>query len=131
MRSKLAVMMLAGYWLVLFIGTHIHIPSDVNKVLQEGSDKLIHAAMYALLAILWAVWRSSTTNWNWKETVQGIVVLALYGMCDELLQIPVGRHADVADWFADCVGLVAGFTVWWSAIVLFPRSAPSHTSPST
>ena len=130
-RSKFAVMMLASYWMVLFIGTHIHIPSDVNKVLQEGSDKLIHAGMYAVLAVLWAAWRSSMNHWNWRETVQGIAILALYAMGDELLQIPVGRHADVADWFADCLGLVVGFTFWWSAVVLFPRSAPSQTSPST
>ncbi|MDA0834545.1 MAG: VanZ family protein [Planctomycetota bacterium] len=130
MRRKLTVMTLAVYWLVLFIGTHVQIPSEVNQVLQEGNDKLIHAGMYALLAILWGTWRSTLTTWTWRETVHGIIILALYGMADELLQIPVGRNGDFADWLADCFGLCTGFIICGSIFAVLPRLARSRPSAS-
>jgi len=33
-----------------------------------------------------------------------VLVLATYGAVDELLQIPVGRTCDIADWVFDLLG---------------------------
>jgi VanZ family protein len=37
--------------------------------------------------------------------------VAGYGILDELTQIPVGRHADVRDWFADVTGAIIGIVL--------------------
>ena len=37
--------------------------------------------------------------------------MVVYGVVDELLQTPVGRTADVKDWFADVAGAVIGIVV--------------------
>jgi VanZ family protein len=47
--------------------------------------------------------------------------VAVYGAFDELTQIPVGRHADVADWFADVAGSVIGLALFAMVRSIFAR----------
>lgn len=47
-----------------------------------------------------------------------MAVLGAYGVLDELLQIPVGRIASIADWGADLLGIMLG--VGLEAFLAFP-----------
>src|SRR5207244_1837021 len=92
---------LAGYLIVLLIGTHLPpssrlLPSEVNNV-----DKLCHFSAYAIFAVLLATARQLAAGalsfrqlfWTW-------VAVAVFGALDELTQIPVGRDCDFWDWTA-------------------------------
>lgn len=101
--------LLACYWLAIFTGTHIpRLPEGFGK---EGSDKLLHAAAYfglMLLCGLYLGWQKGL-----RHSDYGLLfgVAAFYAAADELLQIPVGRHADVRDWLADLCGAALGLLV--------------------
>lgn len=107
---RIAVVALAGYWILLFISTHIPANQLMRRI--HASDKLLHATAFAGLAFLiaWAV----PTNKN--RLSQNVVIAAavgvMYGGLDELLQIPVGRTADWYDFAADCFGILIGLIVY-------------------
>lgn len=73
-----------------------------------GTDKLIHAAIYALLGAL--MYRAT------GRPVWAIVLTAAYGCTDELHQALVpGRFADPFDAIADAVGAVLGVASTWAS----------------
>jgi hypothetical protein len=77
-----------------------------------GSDKLNHAAAFAVLAVL--------GHFGWpKRIVALIALLTILGILIEALQgLPlIARDLDILDWVADCAGLTGG-----SAIALCARS---------
>ena len=103
--------LLAAYWLALFIGTHVPRPPELLTI--EHGDKYLHTSAYAGLAVLcgwYLATRGTLVAWHYGAT---FIVLAVYGAADELLQVPVNRHADVADWLADAGGVMLGLTVFW------------------
>lgn len=108
---RLAGLALAVYWIALFVGTHI--PVNVQFV-WSWTDKLIHGGAYFGLAALLTAW-SVLSGKSWRPWVIA-AALSAYGIADELLQIPVGRHADVSDWLADTLGAVTGVGVAWSLL---------------
>lgn len=66
-----------------------------------GDDKVVHAALYAVLGALLRV--------ALGRTGPAIALAAAYGVTDEVHQAFVpGRDADVFDWIADVVGAVVG-----------------------
>ena len=77
-----------------------------------GADKVEHAFAYfvtSLLLLLAAVWRPGRGDgvlapWTWW--VLGAMVLA--GGAVEIVQSFVGREAELADWVAEIVAVVAG-----------------------
>lgn len=95
---------LPAYWLALFCGTHL--PRLDLGVRIRSSDKLVHAAAYALLAFLF--WRFAEAL---GQPLSGRFVwiaagcLALYAALDEYLQAFVGRSPDFGDWLANLGGL--------------------------
>lgn len=100
---------LIAFWLLAFIATHLpRIPQSIKPV----SDKTLHSVSFTILAGL--------LSWVLHNRVTGIVrhgaivivIIALYGAVDELLQIPVGRHCDFYDWIADMVGGVFGLILF-------------------
>jgi VanZ family protein len=117
-------LVLAVYWVALFVGTHVPIPPDVVQL--AGSDKTLHFVAYMGLSLLIAVC-VRPKGWSYLWVLLG---LAAYGAIDELLQIPVRRTADVADWVADVAGVAAGLGIYaggraaWAAFQR--RSASSH-----
>jgi len=112
-----AVMMtvLIIYWLALFLGTHAPITS---RVVPPISDKLLHFGAYTGLAVLCAanVWIFRPLNFRSLAVV--FVVLACYGIVDELLQIPVGRHCDINDWYADLKGVAVGLALSFGFVTI-------------
>ena len=97
--------MLALYWCLLFISTHAPVPSGIP--LQSGMDKVLHFGAYAGLAFLLVLWRGPS---RW---VGCAVILLLYSIADELLQIPVGRSCELGDLIADWCGATFGGLVAW------------------
>ena len=98
---------LLGYWCLIFTATHI--PIETTN-LPAHSDKLIHIVMYGGLSFLLSGWLAAKGKRGLRVVAAVLAVTAVYGVVDELLQIPVGRHADVNDWLADCTGSLLGLT---------------------
>ncbi len=94
---------------MLFAATHLtHVPAAVEA---PGSDKTWHFIGYAGLAILLAARTVSVRTLSTKVMVCVLGVVALYGAVDEVSQIPVGRDAEIADWYADVAGAAVGVLV--------------------
>jgi VanZ family protein len=102
-RLRIVTAMVVGYWFVLFISTHV--PAEAVRHIGHY-DKVLHFLAYAGLAFLmaWAFARSSPLTLKTYFSILGVI--AIYGICDELLQmIPgINRTADVKDWIADMAG---------------------------
>lgn len=103
-------LLVAGYWLALFVATHV--PRIPAALTMPGADKWQHLAAYAILALLLAARQSLGQRLNGMRLCRIAAIVAVYGVFDELTQIPVGRHADVKDWYADVVGCMLGLAVF-------------------
>lgn len=95
-----------AYW--LFLATTTHLPKlTLPQIAPPNSDKVIHAASYALLA--WLGWQFAAT---FRPRPSGWLVWQLgalfvgYAALDELTQPLVNRHGDVVDWLCDATGVV-------------------------
>jgi VanZ family protein len=122
--QKGLTIVLAGYWLALFVGTHI--PRVPEALQMPGGDKWQHTVTYAGLAFLIAAQRSFGKRFTWKRALWVAGVVIVYGAIDELTQIPVGRDAEFKDWLADGLGTLIGlglFAVWQS---VFPGRVPQR-----
>lgn len=79
----------------------------------EGSDKVVHFAVYGLLATLVVrLGRGRAAAWL------TIMLVSLYGASDEWHQnFTPGRSVEVADWLADTLGGVLAVVLYtrWSA----------------
>lgn len=106
---RIAVVALGGYWLLLFIATHLP-PSALPHI--RVNDKLVHACAFAGLAFLiaWAVPTKKTKLH--QNTMIAASISIVYAGFDELMQIPVGRTADWLDFAADCFGIFIGLSVY-------------------
>ena len=87
---------------MLAILTHIPVPQTAPEI--RNLDKLIHLIAYFPLGLLLPTCRVPGCESKWVC----LLVIALYGGLDELLQIPVGRTASVFDWVADVGGAALG-----------------------
>jgi VanZ family protein len=98
----------ALYWVGIFTLTHI----PATKIPPVPvSDKVEHMTAYGILGILLFACLSEPGRSRWVAAGAVIVVGLLYGVADELLQIPVGRACDIQDWYADAAGLGIGVIV--------------------
>lgn len=74
----------------------------------EGLDKVVHFAVYGLLATL--VCRLGR---GWRAAVWSLLVVSAFGVTDEWHQSFVpGRLAEVADWVADTLGALVAVTLY-------------------
>ena len=104
--SRLATTITAVYWIALVAGTHL---PKLPTVTPPYSDKIAHFVAFAGLAFL--------LSWAWatrrKFFPKGIVfafsVATLYGVIDELTQMPIpGRYGQWSDLLADTIGAALG-----------------------
>ena len=110
-RHRLWGTLLFAYWAALFVGTHI--PLRGVDLPGADSDKFIHAAAYAGLALLVCCFSMPTPPGRWRKMLAILLALAAYGGLDELLQYLVaGRSPAVADWVADVLGVCLGLAAY-------------------
>lgn len=99
-----------------------------GEPLFPHADKVIHSALYGLLAGLCA-WSLSTTRLRERRERLPLAALMalLYGVTDELHQLCVpGRTCDVVDLVFDGLGACLGA---WLAMLLMKRVLKRRTSP--
>ena len=105
---------LAAYWLILFAATHVPAPEMIaTPVLNH--DKLIHASAYFVLTTLMLLaWRRPGGLLAGRSRLVIAAIAIAYGAFDETTQPYFNRVGDLADWFADSIGVVLaiGFDRW-------------------
>ncbi|HEX5104278.1 MAG TPA: VanZ family protein [Pirellulaceae bacterium] len=105
-RALLIVVLAALYLALMFAATHW--PARPGGT-GMGLDKLVHAGMYAGLAMLILAATGLLRPVTWKVAIAVVLGVALYGAIDEWTQSFVPhRTADFRDWVADVVGAAAG-----------------------
>lgn len=131
-RARRAVDLLlpAAYMALIYLQSSHALP-DAGIDLPPLTDKLLHAAGYAVLGALLAraaVLGLGWPPWSWPAAALGS---ALYGITDEIHQRAVpGRTASALDWVADAAGSVAGAWLlvrWQRRRALSPRASPGAT----
>ena len=100
----------AGYWVFLFIMTHL----PPRKVPDIGvNDKIEHLGAYGLLAggLFLSIWATSPRTF--KATWLTPIIALAYGALDEITQaIPiVGRSCELNDWLADALGTIIAVAI--------------------
>lgn len=105
---------LAVYWGLLFVATHI---PKIPDGLEPGvGDKWMHTIAYAGLAVLLAFAVACARDGSGRLTLKlagGLwLTCALYGIVDEVLQGFVSRQPDIRDWGADLLGSAAGVVIY-------------------
>jgi hypothetical protein len=85
-------------------------PADGVPFAPPGVDKVVHAALFAALAV--------TGRWAGIGRPPLGILLVLYAAASEVLQgvMPIDRSASVADWLADVAGVLLGLAVWESVL---------------
>lgn len=121
MRSALQVrgsVARAAFLLVVAVSLAVlFIPASGVPTAPAGVDKLVHAALFAALAV----------TGRWAGLGAGLLAAALvgYAAASELIQglTPLARSASAADWFADAAGILVGLALW---DLLSRRSPPAR-----
>ena len=108
-KVSLVYIPLTVYWLILFVLTSL--PS--NRLPDAKiNDKIEHYVAFGLLSFLLSLAFSFQRKVRFLYTwplMWTIILVALYGMLDELHQLYVpGRYCDILDWTADVLGGLAG-----------------------
>jgi len=93
--------------------------------LFAGSDKVVHAGLYAVLGVALGLGRVRSALPPPHLVL--ILVGALYGATDELHQVFVrGRSPDWADWVADVVGVASGYSLIVTLLTRRTSTTPDH-----
>ena len=95
---------LAGYWLALFVGTHI--PSNMPILPSDSVDKVVHFTAFAVLATLLATtWQLAAGHLTRAPPggrlarARGCTPHSMNGR-----RSLVGRDSSIWDWIADAIG---------------------------
>jgi len=110
----IATIALIGLWAIAFMATHWPMSDPQQEVFFPHFDKVVHAGIYAVLAIM-ALVAATTWNYRWSLVLAVTVAMALVGVgiFDELTQMLVaGRSADPLDLAADTLGAVLGVALF-------------------
>lgn len=110
------------YGLIIFIQSSL--PPVVREPVFPYADKGAHAAIYAILAILFYRAFKEPSMGRLRAAGWAILASTLYGFSDEIHQAFVpSRTAEMADIMADFLGSVLGV---WGFVALFPsfRNTP-------
>jgi len=116
----------AAYVCVLAYATHHPRPQElIGEGPDVPSDKSLHVMAYFVLGLLSSATLAAWRRWTLGNVVGLAVGLLVFGAADEITQPLFGRFADVADWFADCRGVLAGIL---AVAAILAATAP-RTSP--
>lgn len=97
-------------FVAMFVGTHV--PGEISHEISQH-DKMLHFWAYMTLAFAAATtWDLSAGKLQGYQYVLLWLACAVYGIADELLQIPVGRSCDAMDWVFDIAGAATGLLLF-------------------
>ncbi|QDT37419.1 VanZ family protein [Stratiformator vulcanicus] len=99
------------WWALCAVATHMPLPDGPGGPDIPNLDKVVHLVMYSGLALLFIGAIGGLRPPTTRNYIMTALVLAAYGIVDELTQIPVGRTADPIDWLADLCGIAAGLLI--------------------
>lgn len=119
-RHKYILWSLGIYWPVLFVLTHIPVPTIAG---QSGmSDKMMHLLAY--LVLVFFVWLAISpyekVRWNRAKVWIVLAIIVWYGVMDEWLQGKVGRQMELLDFLYNLAGAILGLVIlsilsFWTA----------------
>jgi VanZ family protein len=119
---------LAAYWCLLLVA--LHYPwSILRRHASTNTDKVVHLAIYGLLAFLFAelierlAGASRSTSAAWWQSGLAVVFVALQGAADELTQPLTGRTCDLLDWVADVIGAIVAVALYRLIVGRFRTAA--------
>ncbi len=122
---RLAFFALAGYWLLIFVLTHLPAKSLVTP---DISDKLMHFLAYGGLGTMLCYSTSSKNVMKRFAMIAGVGIL--YAAVDEWTQgfVP-GRYSDKWDFVADSVGILTAIGAYITVrfFVMRWKSRPRST----
>ncbi|MBK6680035.1 MAG: VanZ family protein [Ignavibacteriales bacterium] len=121
-KQKIALWVLVGYWIILFLGTTL--PSSNLPDVPSG-DKLNHFAGYAVLSFLLFTYlklKSADTVDEIRIFQKSFIIASVYGILDELHQIPIpGRFFEWYDILADINGAALGLALAFILNRAYPK----------
>ncbi len=113
-------LLLAAYWIALFLATHLRVPRIIQDEVS-AFDKGIHGAAYFVLAELLVL----SNGWPYRLPARRLMLLTVvvvgYAALDEWLQTFVGRFGDVRDWVSDSIGGICALLIAWALQGAFIR----------
>jgi len=109
-RTKVLIIPLIIYWLIILIGTSLPADSFADSI--ELSDKVKHFVAYMGLAVILGLNLHFQERWKLAKNFYIILTFFIcitYGVVDELHQTLIpNRFAEFFDWVADSLGALAG-----------------------
>jgi VanZ family protein len=125
--------LLVVVWLGAFAGTHV--PAYGLPSLSIG-DKSAHLIGYAVLAAVFLLTLRAHDVPPARRAILALLILAAYGVFDELTQPIIGRTAEFFDWLGDVGGTVIAIVLWELGRVVSRRRSQvknrdSHLFPLT
>lgn len=112
------------YWILCFAVTHVPLRGQEPPI--PGLDKVIHLALYGMLAALFYFSIKSRTAPLMLQLKKTALILVLYSVFDEITQPLVGRTCDGWDLLADWLGLSIGL---WVAVKISHGSSDGQSQP--
>ncbi len=120
-RRSTSLWLWLGYWVLLFVLTHVPVPPHALHV-PAGGDKALHFGLFFGLTLLGDRWlRASRRLPSVAALAAWAVAYAAYAGLDEWLQRFVGRTPSVWDWWADLSGIAVG-----TLLSALRRPGPAH-----
>jgi len=105
MKRKTTDILLTLWWIAMFVVTSI--PGDsLPTVDMIGFDKVVHASIYGILALLLAVALTKRGIEGFKRAALIVVIGLAYSIFDELHQPFVGRTCSIYDIVANSIGIL-------------------------
>ena len=109
-RTKVLVIPLVIYWLIILIGTSLPADSFADSI--ELSDKVKHFVAYMGLAVILGLNLHFQERWKLARNFYIVItffICVTYGVVDEFHQMFIpNRFAEFFDWVADSLGALVG-----------------------
>ena len=109
-RTKVLVIPLVIYWLIILIGTSLPADSFADSI--ELSDKVKHFVAYMGLAVILGLNLHFQERWKLAHNFYIVItffICVTYGVVDEFHQMFIpNRFAEFFDWVADSLGALVG-----------------------
>ena len=125
--TRLGVIALVVYWILIFVGTHIpEIPDSAPKI----NDKVMHFCAYFGLTI--CLCYVSNPGVPWKRFGRIALIALTYAGIDEFTQsfVPT-RTADWMDFAADTLGITTAIGFYLLAQAIVRRYLQARTKSGT